>query len=122
MPGMLSLTLPAVAEVHSKRGIGWAIRKVRKAQEKTLNELALAVGSDPGNLSRVERGVQEVPQGTLLAIAAELNVTVSDLWKLAEGGDPDESGRMLALTGMLTPAQRRRLLEYGEFLLDRQSD
>jgi transcriptional regulator with XRE-family HTH domain len=34
------------------------LRKVRESQDMTLNDLAARVGSDVGNLSRIERGTQ----------------------------------------------------------------
>lgn len=34
------------------------LRKVREQKDLTLNDLAVRVGSDVGNLSRIERGVQ----------------------------------------------------------------
>lgn len=42
-------------------GVGWAIRRLRKSQERTLESLAAAIGADAGNLSRVERGAQDLP-------------------------------------------------------------
>lgn len=114
--------LPPVTNVVPENGIGWAIRRVRKAQKRTLEDVANAIGSDAGNLSRMERGSQEVTTGTLRAIAGVLNVSVSDLWRLAEGGDPGDSGKMLALTGQLRPELLKQLIEYGEYLRERQSD
>ncbi|HEX7039508.1 MAG TPA: helix-turn-helix transcriptional regulator [Trueperaceae bacterium] len=106
------------------RGIGWAIRKVRKSQERTLEDVAAAAGTDPSNLSRVERGMQDPPERQLRAIATALNVSVSSLWTLAERGsdDSDDTGQLLALSAMLSPEQRQRLLDYAGYLLDRQAD
>lgn len=69
----------------------------------------------------MERGVQEIPQRTLLAICKELKVSPSDLWKVAEsaGKDSGESGKLLGLAGMMTPEQKERLLDYGKYLVDR---
>jgi transcriptional regulator with XRE-family HTH domain len=122
MNTLLCRKLSPVTTAPHHHGIGWAIRRVRKAQHLTLENLAIAIGSDAGNLSRVERGTQEVTEDALVAIATELKVSVSDLWRLAEGGDTGDSGRMLALSGRLHPEQLERVLEFGEFLLERQSD
>lgn len=108
----------------SNRGIGWAIRKVRKAQDRTLEDVADQSGTDPSNLSRVERGMQDPPERMLKAIAAALNVTVSSLWTLAENGtqDPDDTGNLLALSAQLDDSARERLLDYATYLLERQAD
>lgn len=124
MESAICPTFPDVAKHVSRRGIGWAIRRVRKAQHRTLTEVATEIGSDAANLSRVERGEQEVTEGALWAIAEVLNVSVSDLWRLAESGEqsPDDSGRVLALTGLMSPEQRERLLDFGRYLVDRKAD
>ena len=120
----LSSTFPGVAKHVSRHGIGWAIRRVRKAQNRTLTEIADEIGSDAANVSRIERGQQEVTEATLKAIAGVLNVRVSELWTLAESGEqsPDDSGRVLALTGLMSPDQRERLLDFGRYLVDRKAD
>lgn len=40
--------------------IGARIRKIRKAKGLTLAEVAINAGTDTGNLSRIERGLQDV--------------------------------------------------------------
>jgi SOS-response transcriptional repressor LexA len=46
----------------------------------TLEELALAVGSDTGNLSRIERGKQGFSEELLRALAAALQVAPSEFF------------------------------------------
>jgi transcriptional regulator with XRE-family HTH domain len=101
------------------RGIGWAIRKVRKAQKRTLVELAAAIGSDAGNLSRIEKGTQNATEETLLAISRELGVPMSDLWRLAETGSED-AGTSLAKIGQLDDDGLRDLEPFVDFLLSQQ--
>ena len=60
--------------------VGATIRKLRKAKGMTILELATQVGSDVGNLSRLERGVQGYSQDTLEKLAVALGVTVGDLF------------------------------------------
>ena len=43
---------------NSKMDIGKNIRARRKEMKMTLEQLALEIGSDTGNLSRIERGQQ----------------------------------------------------------------
>lgn len=68
-----------------KNLVGGEIRKRRKALKITLEELAHNVGSDSGNLSRAERGVQGVSDELLKALARELGCTVLDFYS---GGVP----------------------------------
>lgn len=60
--------------------IGHTIRKLREAKGWKILELANYIGSDVGNLSRLERGKQGYSQAILEKIADALNVTVADLF------------------------------------------
>jgi len=73
--------------------IGMTIRKLRKGRGLTLNQLAAEVGSDVGNLSRLERGQQGYSDQTLSKIATALGVPVVALF--AE----DDAQRELLMTG-----------------------
>lgn len=55
----------------------------------TLEALALAVGSDPSNLSRLERGRQKPGFDLLVEIAAALGVRLSEVFALAEGEEAE---------------------------------
>lgn len=57
--------------------LGSAIRSARKARKMTLEDLAHRVGSDTGNLSRLERGKQGANQDLLIRILKELGLPVS---------------------------------------------
>lgn len=65
--------------------IGKIIRALRQERSETLEQLALEVGTDASNLSRIERGVQQASKELLAAIAASLNTSVSSLYASAEG-------------------------------------
>ncbi|MDH2394643.1 S24 family peptidase [Providencia rettgeri] len=60
--------------------IGTKIREIRKSKGMTILDLATAVNSDVGNISRLERNVQGYSESTLIKIATALGVTVSDLF------------------------------------------
>ena len=65
--------------------IGLAIRKQRKSLGLTLQELATKVGSDGGNLSRIERGEQGITEAMLHKVSAALSCTPAFLyscWKI----------------------------------------
>ncbi len=47
--------------------------------------MALEIGTDPSNLSRIERGVQQPAAASLKMIAAALHTTVAALHAHAEG-------------------------------------
>ncbi|RFT11149.1 helix-turn-helix transcriptional regulator [Providencia rettgeri] len=60
--------------------IGTRIREIRKSKGMTILELATAIGSDVGNISRLETNKQGYSENTLVKIASALDVTVADLF------------------------------------------
>lgn len=72
--------------------VGKAIRRLRKARGMTILELAGLVGSDVGNISRLETGKQGYSQDKLEAIAVALGVEVRDLF-IAEQNVEDVTRR-----------------------------
>ncbi|UCP00076.1 XRE family transcriptional regulator [Metapseudomonas lalkuanensis] len=71
----------ALRQTQTKRSIGVMeigplIRKARKAKGWTLEELANTVGTDTGNLSRLERGIQGASQELLQKILTALEITL----------------------------------------------
>jgi transcriptional regulator with XRE-family HTH domain len=67
--------------------IGQIIRVLRKKRGDTLEQLAFVIGTDPSNLSRIERGVQQPSTESLKVIAAALGTTVSTLYASTESVD-----------------------------------
>lgn len=65
---------------------GGNIRKRRKAKGWTVAELAIRVGSDVGNISRLERGKQGYSDDLLQRIAAELDCSKFDLFAEDDAG------------------------------------
>ena len=59
--------------------IGQNIRARRKELKMTLEQLALEIGSDTGNLSRIERGQQSLTTEKISVIAKALNCSPVDL-------------------------------------------
>lgn len=64
--------------------LGTAIRKRRKSQGLTLQELASRVDADSGNLSRIERGAQGVSEAMLRKLCTALNCTPAFLYAQAD--------------------------------------
>lgn len=64
--------------------IGQIIRKIRKEKGATLEEVALTAGTDPGNLSKVERNLQQPTPDMLEQVAKALGLPVSSLYLMAE--------------------------------------
>ncbi|GAA0469675.1 XRE family transcriptional regulator [Tatumella punctata] len=60
--------------------IGNRIRQLRKAKKMTILELATSIGSDVGNISRLETGKQGYTESTLIKISEALGVKVADLF------------------------------------------
>lgn len=119
--------------------IGKVIRTLRQEQGLTLEELALRIGSDAGNLSRVERGKQRYTPEMLQAIADALKTQVSVLFICAEQklaaydvqGKPqvdaprpsDESDIVMALRRVLAnlDTDKQKLVVEFARMLSRQS-
>jgi len=57
--------------------VGLAIRKARKARGLTLDDVAGIVGTDTGNLSRLERGKQGASQELLVKLFNALGLSLS---------------------------------------------
>jgi len=68
--------------------LGEAIRKRRKSLGLTLQVLAEKIASDPGNLSRIERGAQNVSEAQLLKICEVLNCAPSGLFQNKTSSNP----------------------------------
>lgn len=101
-----------------RRGVGWAIRQLREAQKKTLEDVANAIGTDAGNLSRVEIRGQQLPEPMLFAVAEQLGVSVSELYRIAESGDEGLAAVMAKAAQMDGPAIKE-LDTFADFLLNR---
>lgn len=65
--------------------IGQVIRALRQKRGETLESIALDIGTDASNLSRIERGLQQPSTELLKAIATSLQTTVAVLHACAEG-------------------------------------
>ena len=65
--------------------VGQIIRAIRKRQGQTLEQLAIAADTDPSNLSRIERGIQQPSAASLHQLAEVLGTSVSELYAKAEG-------------------------------------
>ena len=68
------IRIGALLKGLEKMEIGRAIREARKAKGWTLEELAHQVGTDSGNLSRLERGRQGASQDLLIKILDALGM------------------------------------------------
>lgn len=60
--------------------IGARIRQLRKAKKMTILELATLIGSDVGNISRLETGKQGYTEATITKLAEALGVKVVELF------------------------------------------
>lgn len=74
--------------------IGAVIREIRLAKSLTLEQVAYDAGTDGGNLSRIERGLQRCIPELLERIACSLNVPVSELYQRVEAGRSDHGEQL----------------------------
>lgn len=81
--------------------VGTNIRRLRKERGLTLNQLATEIGSDVGNLSRVERGVQGFSEQILSKIAAALQVPIATLFVVdhikPKAGRPETADNLMVV-------------------------
>lgn len=68
--------------------IGEVIRQIRKSRGLTLEEVAGKIDADTGNLSRVERGLQNHTPEMIDKLAKVFGVKVSAMYAISEGADP----------------------------------
>lgn len=78
--------------------VGEKIRLLRKAKKMTILELANAAGSDVGNISRLERGLQGYSDSTLRKIADALAVSVSEFFSSSTDSSAVESYSVKSLS------------------------
>ncbi len=64
--------------------VGKNIKKIRKAKKWTQAQLAEKVGVEPVSIARIETGLNFPKEENLTAIAAALDVNVSDLFVAKE--------------------------------------
>lgn len=70
----------------SKMTAGEFARKVRKQKRLTLEDVATSIGTDAGNLSRVERGAHSFTYEKWALLANALGMTIGELFYFAEQG------------------------------------
>jgi transcriptional regulator with XRE-family HTH domain len=70
--------------------IGSRIRELRKAQGRTLQSVASAVGISVSYLSQIERDVSRLPIGMLKRISDELGVHMNWFFPTGQNGPEDE--------------------------------
>lgn len=99
--------------------IGQVIRKIRKEKRATLEDVALTAGTDPGNLSKVERNLQQPTPDMLKNVAKALGFPVSSLYLMAEQTiTPHEAN--LSKTDLKKATQRLEALVTQFMLLSSQ--
>ena len=69
---------------HPQPALGKAVRELRTKRGTTQEDLAHEAGITPKTLSLIERGEANPTWGTLRGIAEALNVSMTDLAKLAD--------------------------------------
>lgn len=104
--------------------IGDLLKKHRLERGLTLETVALEAGTDPGNLSRIERDTQQPSAPLLQSIARALGVTVSSLYVELETRGihevPASYGKSVQQVqrrfSELTPANQKLALEFIKML------
>ncbi len=115
--------------------IGKVIRALRTERDLSLESLAFDADTDASNLSRVERGLQQLSEDGLQNVAKALGTSVAAMYALAEGkrlvGDKDgplvlaedlgrEATQMRKYFRTLTPDYQRLAVELVKTLAKTQ--
>lgn len=61
--------------------IGMILKRRRLVQGETLEDVAYRAGTDPSNLSRIERGLQQPSVALLESLSLALGAKVSDIYR-----------------------------------------
>ncbi len=83
-------TLPGMARSTSL-AVGATVRELREARDVSREVLAVNAGLGLGTLARLELGKSDPPWSTLRAVAAALEVTMSDLASAVEARELADS-------------------------------
>jgi transcriptional regulator with XRE-family HTH domain len=85
-PDALHVAQPAatLTGVIRREAVGKALRDIREAKGLKLEDVAIPAGSDAGNLSRIERGLQGYSDETIGRLADALGTPLSQIYALAE--------------------------------------
>lgn len=97
--------------------IGSVIREIRLAKGLTLEDVAYNAGTDGGNLSRIERGLQRCVAELLERIATALGVSVSELYQRVEAGRVDRGEQIQKIKATYSAKPSDPLLAMHEALL-----
>lgn len=112
-------------EAATRKLLGQAIRALRKSQKLTLLDLANTAGTDPGNVSRLERGLQGYSEEMINAVATALGIKLSELYAMIEAPKKAEEiaqnydkqlNELKALYMRLNGGKRRLLIQIAQGL------
>ena len=106
--------------------IGSVLRRRRKQRRETQMDVALKAGSDTGNLSRIERGLQDVTVNRLIRLCAALEMTVTELFEKIEGRrfrDPTlafdkDTRKLIAVSEKASVRNRKKLVKIAKVVCD----
>jgi transcriptional regulator with XRE-family HTH domain len=102
---------PGVPPINQDRiEVGRRIKRIRSAQELTVQDLATRSGVSPGYISEVERGLSAVSVDKLTQIAGGLGVGVDSL--LNEQMEIPASGSVVGIPAALSAAADRLNLSH----------
>ncbi|WP_166262132.1 helix-turn-helix domain-containing protein [Marinobacter salicampi] len=100
--------------------LGEALKCFRKAKRLTLVELARLANSYEGNLSRIERNTSNPSMDLLYRLADSLDVSLTELFQLAENRHSDEIQTSLNTNFLrMKPSDRSLLVAFSDLLQTR---
>jgi transcriptional regulator with XRE-family HTH domain len=96
------------------RQLGLRVRQLREHKEMTQEDLATKAGITWHFVSSIERGIKTGTLETLAAIAAALDVTLSELFLDVDRPLPRESNRITTALAGRSPEVQRAVLRIVE--------
>lgn len=102
-----------------RQRVGFALRKLREARRMTQGDVAMELGTEAGNISRMESGKQEITQDRLEQICQALSVKPLDVYVIADTARDDASSSvdLVSLFRSATADQQKRILKYAKFVI-----
>lgn len=101
--------------------VGRLIREHRTRRHITQSELARQVGISQSDLSRMEKGEYRVPLDVLFKILQAFELTLGEFFgELNHGSLTGDEQKLLHLFKELSPEAQRQVLDFVEFLRQRE--
>lgn len=102
--------------IYDMEASGKRLKTLRKQAEKTQEQVAEAVGLEPGTISRIERGVKGMSIDSLLMFSEIYGVSTDYILKVTM--QTDENGRFSDIEKKVPENKRMQLRQVLKLLIE----